>query len=449
MHIHPLPLADTVDALQKGEVSLKKLINEVCDRIEAHEPQLQALLPEPERRRRLLQEAEVLEQNHSEFKQRPALYGVLLGVKDIIHADGFSTRAGTCLPAHLFQGPEAGLVTRLRQAGALILGKTVTTEFAHLTPALTTNPWNPEHTPGGSSSGSAAAVAAGFCQLALGTQTIGSVIRPAAFCGLVGFKPSFGRVPLDGVIPCSVSVDHIGFFTQDAKGMALTAAAACPDWRPAMRLMDPEAWPVLGVPDGPYLEQTETEALTAFENQLAELQGAGCKVIRIKMFSKIAEINRRHKDLVAFEMARVHETWYPAYAHLYQPMTREVIEKGRAIEPETAEQARQGRSDLRKAVEQIRQAQGIDLWVAPAATGPAPQGLSNTGNPIMNLPWTYMGLPVLCLPAGRAWNGLPLGIQWAAGSGQDEFLLHWGMKIESILGKGPRDQGVEGSRVKK
>ncbi len=433
MHIHSLPLADTAAALQNGQAFLKKLINEVCDRIEVHEPQLQALLPEPERRRRLLQEAEVLEQKHSGAKQRPPLYGVLLGVKDIIQVDGFITGAGTRLPAHLFQGLEAGLVTRLRRAGALILGKTVTTEFAHLTPALTTNPWNPEHTPGGSSSGSAAAVAAGFCQLALGTQTIGSVIRPAAFCGLVGFKPSFGRVPLDGVIPCSVSVDHIGFFTQDAKGMALAAAAVCPDWRTAMRPMDPEILPVLGVPDGPYLEQTETEALTVFEKQLDGLQAAGCKVIRIKMFPDIAEINCRHKDLVAFEMALVHEAWYPVYAHLYQPITRAVIEKGREIEPKAAQQALQGRSALREEAEQIRKAQGIDLWVAPAATGPAPQGLSSTGNPIMNLPWTYMGLPVLCLPAGRARNGLPLGLQWAAGLQQDELLLHWGPKLEAVF----------------
>jgi Asp-tRNA(Asn)/Glu-tRNA(Gln) amidotransferase A subunit family amidase len=259
------------------------------------------------------------------------------------------------------------------------------------------------------------------------------VIRPAAFCGLVGFKPSFGRVPLDGVIPCSVSVDHIGLFTQDAKGMALAASAVCPDWRTARRSIGPEALPVLGVPDGPYLEQAETEALTVFEKQLDELQAAGCKVIRIKMFPDIAEINRLHKDLVAFEMARVHEAWYPVYAHLYQPITRAVIEKGREIEPETAEQARQGRLGLRAEAEQIRKAQGIDLWVAPAATGPAPQGLAGTGNPILNLPWTYMGLPVLSLPAGRARNGLPLGLQWAAGFEQDELLLHWGLKLEAVL----------------
>jgi len=433
MPILSLPLADTAAALLNRQIFLKKFINEVCDRIGIHEPQLQALLPEPERRRRLLQEAEVLEQSYFGAKQRPPLYGVLLGVKDIIQVDGFITCAGTRLPAHLFKGPEAGLITRLRRAGVLILGKTVTTEFAHLTPAATTNPWNPEHTPGGSSSGSAAAVAAGFCQLALGTQTIGSVIRPAAFCGLVGFKPSFGRVPLDGVIPCSESVDHIGLFTQDAQGMAMAAAVALPDWRSAMNPINPAAWPVLGVPDGPYLEQTETEALTAFEKQLDGLQAAGCKVIRIKMFPDIAEINCRHKDLVAFEMARVHEAWYPVYAHLYQPITRAVIEKGRAIEPEAAQQARQGRSDLREEAEQIRKAQGIDLWVAPAATGPAPKGLSSTGNPILNLPWTYMGLPVLSLPAGRAQNGLPLGLQWAAGFQQDELLLHWGLKLEEVF----------------
>jgi Asp-tRNA(Asn)/Glu-tRNA(Gln) amidotransferase A subunit family amidase len=434
MSIYSLPLAATVAAVRQGTIPLKGFIDEVCDRIETQEPQLQALLPEPGRRLRLLQEAEVLERTYNRPEQRPLLYGVLLGVKDIIQVDGFVTRAGTHLPANLFRGPEAGIVTRLRKAGVLILGKTITTEFAHLTPAATTNPWNPAHTPGGSSSGSAAAVAAGFCQLAVGTQTIGSVIRPAAFCGLCGFKPSFGRVALDGVIPCSESLDQIGFFTQDASGMAWAAAAALPDWRSANGLPGPVLKPVLGVPDGPYLEQADSEALAAFEKQLSTLEAVGCQVVRARLFAEIEEINGRHKDLVAFEMAQVHAAWYSRYAHLYQPLTREVIEKGKSIKPERATEARLGRFSLRERAEQIRQAQGIDFWVTPAATGPAPRGLESTGNPIMNLPWTYMGLPVLSIPAGHAANGLPLGLQCAAGFQQDELLLHWGLKLEAVFG---------------
>jgi len=156
-----------------------------------------------------------------------------VGIKDIFHVDGFVTRAGTRVPPERFAGPEAASVALLREAGALIAGKTVTTEFAYFEPGPTRNPHNPAHTPGGSSSGSAAAVAAGLCQLALGTQTIGSVIRPAAFCGVVGFKPSFGRIPTSGLVYFSRTIDHVGLFTQDLDGMELAASVLCRDWQPS------------------------------------------------------------------------------------------------------------------------------------------------------------------------------------------------------------------------
>ena len=177
-------------------------------------------------------------------------------MKDIFHVKGFLTRAGSGLPVDLLTGPEAESVTQLKQAGALILGKTVTTEFAYFAPGPTRNPRNPAHTPGGSSSGSAAAVGAGLCPLALGTQTIGSILRPASFCGVVGFKPSFGRISSAGVIPFAVSLDHIGFFTQDVAGATLAAAVLCKNWgdEEARTRGDGEAKellnyrPVLGVP---------------------------------------------------------------------------------------------------------------------------------------------------------------------------------------------------------
>ena len=169
-----------------------------------------------------------------------------MGVKDIIRVDGFPTRAGSRLPPHLFAGPQAACVTALRRAGALVLGKTVTTEFAGFEPGPTANPHRPGHTPGGSSSGSAAAVAAGYCPLALGTQTIGSVIRPAAFCGIVGFKPSLGRIATAGLVDFSPAVDTVGIFTQDLAGMGSVAAVLCGEWR---RRTEADK-PVLGVPLG-------------------------------------------------------------------------------------------------------------------------------------------------------------------------------------------------------
>lgn len=188
--IAPLPLAELGLALRGGTLALAAFVHRLCDRIEAVDPQIEALLPEAGRRERLLREAERLEAMFPDRHTRPALWGVPLGVKDIFHVDGFATRAGSALPPEVLAGRQGGVVTKLRAAGAIIVGKTVTTEFAFFEPGPTRNPHNVQHTPGGSSSGSAAAVAAGLCALALGTQTIGSTIRPAAYCGIAGFKPS-------------------------------------------------------------------------------------------------------------------------------------------------------------------------------------------------------------------------------------------------------------------
>ena len=267
MLIHSAPLALTVNDLCSGRLDLLTNIDDICDRIEIVDAQVQALLPEPERRTRLLHEATALLASYPAADDRPPLFGALVGIKDIFHVDGFVTRAGTRVPPELFAGPEAAVVKLLRQAGALIAGKTVTTEFAYFEPGPTRNPHDLAHTPGGSSSGSAAAVAAGLCTLAVGTQTIGSVIRPAAFCGTVGFKPTLGRIPTDGLVNFSPTCDHVGLFTQDVEGMALAASAVCRNWQPVT--LSEHDVPLLGVPDGPYLRQTAPEALNVFYRQLA------------------------------------------------------------------------------------------------------------------------------------------------------------------------------------
>jgi Asp-tRNA(Asn)/Glu-tRNA(Gln) amidotransferase A subunit family amidase len=274
MRIQPAPLGATAAALRQGELDLVDYVNQLCDRIDAAEEQLQALLPEPERRARLLADAAALQAQYPDPTTRPPLYGIPLGVKDIFRADGFLTHSGWKLPTDLFDGPETACVTKLRQAGVLILGKTVTTEFAYFQPGPTRNPHDPDHTPGGSSSGSAAAVAAGFCPLALGTQTVGSVNRPAAYCGVVGFKPTYNRIDPTGLLFISRSLDHVGLFTQDVAGMTLAAGALCEAWQPE-KVSTEGRLPVLGLPQGAYLEQATPEGLADFEarngRQSAEL----------------------------------------------------------------------------------------------------------------------------------------------------------------------------------
>lgn len=433
MLIQPAPLAETTAALRAGRHGLTEYIEDVSRHIEAAEPHVQALLPDAVSRVRLLNEARRLQERFPNPAGWPPLYGILVGVKDIIHVDGFLTRAGSNLPPSALEGPEATVVTVLRDAGALILGKTVTTEFAWFDPGPTRNPHNLQHTPGGSSSGSAAAVAAGLCPLAIGTQTIGSVIRPAAFCGIVGFKPSFGRIPTDGVIMFSESADHVGLFTQDVAGMQLAAAVVCDGWKVPTRDRKLGGRPVLGAPEGPYLEQASEEGLAAFRDQLQRLEAAGYTVRRVPAFDDIEIINRQHRRMIAAEVAQVHAEWFARYESLYRPRTAAVIREGQQVGADELAEARAGREVLRSRLEQQMRRAGIDVWVSPAAPGPAPQGIDATGDPAMNLPWTYAGLPAVTVPAGRSVDGLPLGLQCTTAFMADEQLLVWVASLAAAL----------------
>lgn len=432
MLISPAPLAETATALRTGQLDLLEYIDEICNRIDAAEPLIHALLPEPERRSRLIAEARALQARFPEPAGRPPLFGILLGVKDMFHVDGFLTRAGSRLPPELFAGPEADCVRALRNAGALIAGKTVSTEFAYFEPGPTRNPHNLEHTPGGSSSGSAAAVAAGFCPLALGTQTIGSTIRPAAFCGIVGFKPTYERIATAGLIKCAESVDTVGFFTQDAAGIALVAPLLCKGWQ-AVETSEPARLPVLGVPDGLYLAQASPEGLAVFEKQLTLLEDAGYTVRRVAVMEDIEAINYCHMHMVFAEMSQVHAEWFARYASLYGSRTAEAIREGQKVSEEELAECRASRLLLRQDLNQLMTQNGIDLWICPSAPGPAPEGINTTGNSIMNLPWTHAGLPAISLPAGRAENGLPSGLQCVGASMGDEHVVAWAERLAEIL----------------
>lgn len=435
--VAPAPLSPLVSALRSGELSVHDAVEHALERIDAHDASIHALLPEPARRERLLREAADLERRYPEPASRPPLYGVLLGVKDIFAADGFETRAGSRLPPELFAMPESPAVTAMRRAGALVLGKTATTEFAYFAPGPTANPWNTSHTPGGSSSGSAAAVAAGFCSLALGTQTIGSISRPAAFCGISGWKPSYERTSRAGVVPFSPSLDHVGLLAPDAAGLSLAAPVIAADWSASAYDQALEKYsqrrPILVVPDGPYLAQTDAAALVAFEATILKLRSAGFSIIRIDAFEDIEEINARHKRIAAAEMERTHRAWFAKHARLYAETTRELILQGAAIGDDALELDRSGQLSLRRVLERSLEEAGAEYWISPAAPGPAPAGLDATGSPLMNLPWTHAGVPTLALPAGLSADGMPLGIQIAGNLGSDENLLALGVALEPAL----------------
>jgi Asp-tRNA(Asn)/Glu-tRNA(Gln) amidotransferase A subunit family amidase len=423
------PLVTTAAALRSGQLDLLTYIDEICHRVAAADPLIHALLPETDRPARLKREALALQARFPDPATRPPLYGIPVGVKDTFCVDGFPTQVGSQLPPELFVGPEATSVTMLREAGALILGKTVTTEFAYFEPGPTRNPLNLDHTPGGSSSGSVAAVAAGLCPLAVGTQVIGSTIRPAAYCGIVGFKSTYGRIPTSGLIKCADSLEHVGYFAQDVAGIAFAAPILCRDWRS----ITVDELPVLGVPQGPYLAQASSEGLAIFERQLALLQKAGYAIRRVDALHDIEDINRRHTRLVFAEMAQIHTSWFAQYESLYRPRTAQALREGQTVSSAEQAEAREGRSVLRDQLAALMAQHHIDIWVSPATVGPAPLGLESTGSPLMNLPWTYAGMPAITVPAGRAANGLPLGLQCAAAAMADESLLSWAAPIEAIL----------------
>ena len=419
-------------ALRSGEAELIAHVQTVCDRIDAEDPLIQALLPEPARRQRLTREAEALLASFPDSAPRPSLFGLLVGVKDFFRVAGFPTKAGSKLPAALFEGAESKVVTLLKQNGALVAGKTVTTEFAYFQPGPTRNPRNPEHTPGGSSSGSAAGVAAGFFPLALGTQTIGSVIRPAAFCGIIGFKPSYDRIPTSEMLFFSKSVDHVGLFSQDVATMRLACSALCDSWEDS-KGAPPQGLPALAVPDGPYLDEAEEAGRQHFEATLDRLAAEGFRIERIPFFPDYADLNRSHRRLTAVEVAQVHKQWYREYSDRYSVHMHEIMRTGATISDEERDDIRADQLRLRHAMEEALLSAGADLWVAPAATGPAPLGIHATGNPIMNLPWTNAGVPALSIPAGEAVGGLPLAVQFCAPFGADERLLAWGEAIEGLV----------------
>lgn len=403
------------------------------ERLEARfaerEPEIQAFLPEEGRFDRLRRELAELEARWPDPDQRPPLFGLPIGVKDIFHVDGFETRGGSRLPPEALRGPQGTSVTALREAGALILGKTVSTEFAYFAPGPTRNPCHPEHTPGGSSSGSAAAVAAGLCRVALGTQTIGSILRPAAYCGVVGFKPTSGRIPTDGVIPLSPTFDHVGFFTRNVGDARVVAPL----------LLDKPPWdvmrrrPTLGVPEGPYLSRVSAEGRAHFESVCERLAAAGYTMKTVPAMRDFDGIVERHQRIVAADVARVHERWFDQYQELYDPRTAELIRRGQGITDAELEQLHESGRRLLDELTPLMDTYNFDFWISPPALGPAPRGLNSTGDPVMNLPWTHAGMPALCIPAGTNAEGLPMGLQIVGGVGDDESVLSWGEEMESVL----------------
>ena len=415
------------DLLHNNISAIEKYIALLCRNIDGYDKSIHAFLPEKTREKRLLKEINNLQKKQ---KDKLPLIGLTVGVKDVYFVDDLPTRAGSKLPVKEFEGEQADIVTQLKNAGALILGKTVTTEFAYWEPNGTVNPVNLAYSPGGSSSGSAAAVAAGLCDLGIGTQTVGSTLRPASYCGVVGFKCSYGRINPDGMVNFAPSLDTVGLLTQNVENLICVAKVVLKNWKDEKV----KRKPTLGLPVGNYLAQTNPDVMKFFKKTIELLHKNGYSIKQIPMFENVTQINEDMWMLASYEMAKVHKDWYPKYKKLYRPKTKRLIEKGLLVNKKTYQQMLQKQKKLREIIETTMEKNDIDLWICPGASSYAPKlsDFINVGNPLMNIPWTFAGLPSISVPIKDS-GKLPLGLQLVAGYERDEMLLNNALNIEGVI----------------
>ena len=354
------------------------------------------------------------------------LNGWSVAVKDIIDLAEVPTGCNADFVPAEPAPRDAAVVAALLSHGAFVMSKSVTTTFAYADPGPTRNPWHLDHTPGGSSSGSAAAVASGMARIALGSQTVGSVNRPASFCGVVGFKPTFGRLPIEGVFPFAPSVDTVGVFATNVRDvqtvfLSLTDEAV-KEARPSLRIAFVQDMRC----DPP--ETSMSQALQAASGQLSD---AGHDVSDLALPASISDAYENHWTLVAAECAQSHTDLFQQYGKAYTPKLRDIIERGRQVEESQIERIQEHR---RRTIEEIDKLfDTYDVLLTPSAVGSAPRGLDSTGEPRMNLPWTYVGCPTLTLPMNLDAHGLPLGLQLVGRRMHDQALLAAGAIVERIL----------------
>jgi amidase len=349
------------------------------------------------------------------------LAGVGIGVKDIVATADQPTALGSSVFAGHRPDADAACVGRLKRAGGYVFGKTVTTAFAFLDPGKTRNPWNPAHTPGGSSSGSAAAVAARHVCAAIGTQTNGSVIRPAAFCGVVGFKPTLSAIPADGVHVFSETLDTVGTFTRTVADAARLAAVLADPGRIGGAIAPLSHPPRLAyLSDFPWT-QVGCDADDTLDAAATKLRAAGAEVVPVALPEPLHDTARTLRTIMLFEAATHLASLQDRERARLTPALNAALDEGRAISADAYRRALVSRRVMIAAAQDWLSR--YDALIAPPATGPAPEGLGTTGDPSCCTMASLLGFPALSLPIGLAGNGLPLALQLVATADADDRLL--------------------------
>ena len=440
--LYDLTLAKAARGIREGEFSSVALVQSLFKRIDVTEPHIRAWVTLD--REAVLDEAEKLDRDLEKNGPRGPLHGVPVGLKDIIHAEGMKTTAGSKVYADHVPGYNATAVTRLKEAGAIIQGKVVTCEFALSDPSPTRNPWNPEYCPGGSSSGSATSVATRMTPATLGTQTGGSTCRPAAYNGIVGLKPTYGRISRYGVIPVSWSLDTVGILVRSVEDAAImlgvmaghdphdpsSSKEPVPDYRGSLDGV--QAPPRIGLIREFFLEKCTDEVRKNTEDVAQKLGQAGATIEEIALPKGFESCYAPHRLILNTECAAVHEEMFKKHADDYGPRVRGIVESAMLVPAVRYLQAQRIRRGFRD--EMVAIASKVDALLTPTTPTPAPRDLNITGDPLFQTPWTFATIPTITIPSGLSESGLPMGVQFEGlPFGEPKLLAvaHWS---EAVLG---------------
>ncbi len=423
-------LIEAASRIADGQLSCCQLLEDCLLRIDAWEDQIQAWVRID--RDGALREARRLDELARHGQILGPLHGIPLGIKDIIDVAGLPTEAGSPLLAGCVAPADATVVRRLRAAGAVLLGKTRTTPFAFLDPTVTRNPWNRAHTPGGSSSGSAAAVAADMCLGALGTQTGGSLTRPATYCGVASLKPGFGRLPTEGVVPLSRSLDHAGVIARTVADLDMLFVACAGEHAGSPWGLN--ALPELFVIREYFWDQADAAVARCTDAALDRLHQAGTRLPELPLPPSFRQVHAFHRCLLAVEAAEQHFDAFSKHREAYGPQLAALIEEGLTTLAIDFSLSQRHHQLFCREMQQLLAPNRVA--VTPATLTPAPAGLESTGDPAFNSPWSYAGLATVSIPCGLSPAGLPCGLQLIGLSGQERLVLEVARWCERILAFG-------------
>jgi Asp-tRNA(Asn)/Glu-tRNA(Gln) amidotransferase A subunit family amidase len=442
-NLHALSASDAARLVRDGAISSEQLVEACLARVRETDAQVQAwAFLDPDH---ALEQARAADDWRRQGRLTGALHGVPVGVKDIIDTADMPTENGSVLHAGRAPSRDATVVAMLRAAGAVIMGKTVTTEFATYTPGKTRNPHDPAHTPGGSSSGSAAAVAAGMVPLALGSQTNGSVIRPASFCGVYGFKPTHGLIPRHGILTLSRALDHVGLFARTIEDIALFAEQLGgyderdADSRPRARIPfrdvaaeEPPLPPMFAFVKTPRWDRADGDTKEAFAELADHL---GDRVEEVEVSDAASEAFEWHRVIMEAEMAASLDREWEKGRDRLSASLRAQLERGRQVRALDYQRALARVPALVESLAELFLLR-YDALLTPTAPGTAPQGLDSTGDPSFCTLWTLCGMPALSVPLMQGANGLPLGVQLVGPRWGDARLLRTARWLTAQVGAG-------------